>query len=243
MKHPKFRCKDILVMDRDVLKETVGFVDGVLQKYCPFYADIADLEIVGSMAFGVNTLSSDWDFNVAMKDYNAQVPAKQWWHTPSQQRADMQRALMAYMTKYDLHLDVGCADPISQRYNVVASTRKWELYNRGRGPLPLRTPAIITPFPLFPLGEPFSTIDIMSFDWTKAPLPDTFKQHLVYDGYASMFLGQDRNFKRQSLWASDPWADEVPFWKEKYGDRFQGYHETQVKHLVTGEAINQLEMD
>lgn len=162
------------------------------------------------------------DFNIAMKDYNDQIPAKQWFFTGSN-RLEFSNKVNEFEKKYGLHLDVGCVDPSSVKYNVCASTKKFELYNRGREPLPIIQRGLATAFPLF-TDEPLSIINILDFDPTKDSAPSVFLQHLRFDPYVYYFLGEDRNFPRRSQWAFDEWADVAPEWEKLYGDRYQSYH-------------------
>lgn len=215
-------------MDKEWVKKLFSFVWFAVDSL-PFYSDIVDLELCGSYAFGTNGLGSDIDINIALADYNHQVPAKQWWYTSGGQIA-VRRRLMDFEKEYGLHIDIGVQDPNSVKYNVVASTKKFELYNRGRPALPVHTPGLIPPYPLFS-DKPMSVVNILDFDPAKDIAPPIFPQHLRFDAYVYYFIGVDRNFQRTSKWAFDEWASEMPYWKERYGDQFQGYTE------INGELI------
>ena len=221
MKHPKYRVSDILYMDKDAVKELFSFMWEVAKLF-PFYDQIEDIELVGSYAFGTNRLGSDIDFNVALKDYNSQIPAKQWWYTPGN-KEKINPKLMEFLNKYGLFIDLGVVDPNSIKYNVCASTKKFELYNRGREPLPVKKPGIIQTFPMFN-DKPLSVVNILDFDPAKDEAPPVFQQHLRFEPYGYYFIAEDRAFPRTAKWSHDEWADEVPYWKEKYGDKFESYH-------------------
>lgn len=221
MKHPKYRVKDILHMDKDAMKELFSFMWEEIAPLFPFYDEIVDIELVGSYAFGTNRLGSDVDFNIALEDYNHQIPAKQWWYTIGN-RAKITPKIMEFQKKYGLYIDLGVVDPNSVKYNVCASTKKFELYNRGREPLPIKQPGIIQHFPLFN-DKPLSTVDLLSFSPHENETPPPFNQHLRFEPYGYYFVGETRSFERTSKWAFDEWESEVPYWKDRYGNKFQNY--------------------
>lgn len=228
MKHPKFRCRDILYMDKDAIKELYSFVWEACESL-PFFSDIVDIEQVGSYAFGNNKLSSDADFNIALADYNHQIPAKQWWYTYGNRRA-VKEKLMEFEKQYGLNIDLGVVDPNSIKYNVIASTKKFELYNRGRDPLPEKVPGIVQHYPIFS-DKPFSVVNILDFDPAKDTAPPIFDFHLRFEPYAYYFLAEVRQWPRRTKFAFDEWASEVPYWQERYGAQFQTYS------VVNGELI------
>ena len=171
MKHPKFRVSDILYMDKDVVKELFSFMWDVCSDL-PFFSDIVDIELCGSYAFGTNRLGADIDFNIAMADYNHQIPVKQWWYTAGN-TLELKRKLMDFEKAYGLYIDIGAQDPNSVKYNVVASTKKFELYNRGRPPLPEFKPGVRQHFPMIS-DKPQSVVNILDFDPSKDEQPPIF---------------------------------------------------------------------
>jgi hypothetical protein len=134
MKHPKFRCRDILYMDKVSRKELFDFVWTEVSKL-PISKDMVDIELVGSLAFGCNGLSSDVDFNIAFADWNAQVPARRWFYG-EKNRAGLVDACLKFQKQWGLKIDIGCVDCESEQYNVFASTKKMLLYNRGKTNIP-----------------------------------------------------------------------------------------------------------
>jgi hypothetical protein len=219
MKHPSFRVADILAMDKETMKNLFAFVNEVVE-VLPFADNIVDVELVGSLAFGTSTLGSDIDFNIAMADYNHQIPAKQWWQTPFNPRKVFE-CLLEFENQTGLSIEIGVVDPCSVKYNVCASTRKFELYNRGRDLLPRWTDGPTHPFPLF-IDKPLSTINLLTFDPDKDEFPPTFPQHLSFDPNKYYFVaGKERPHRGRFEWEKDEWEHDVPFWKTKYGERFQ----------------------
>lgn len=228
MKHPKYRCKDILFMDKEAVKELFSFI-WEAAKVLPFYSEIVDIELCGSLAFGNNGLGSDVDFNLAAKDYNDQVSMMRWMRTAGA-TTELHRILMDFEKKTGLHLDVGAVDPANIKYTVCASTKKFELYNRGRGPLPFFEPGKIVHYPLFS-DKPLTTINILDFDPETDTPPEVFPYHLRFSPYLHYFLAEPRQWERRSKWNNDEWAEDVPYWRSRYGERFQDYRE------VNGELV------
>ncbi len=65
----------------------------------------------------------------------------------------------------------------------------------------------------------------MAFDPTKDPQPPVSDIHLKLDNHAFRWMTQlNVNKIRKSQWQEDRWAAEAEEWKQRYGDKYTGYH-------------------
>lgn len=222
MKHPRFRVRDVLVLEPAVRDEIYDFIRAAVAAHLPAWVSplVHEVQHVGSLTWGGARLSSDVDFNIALRrdvswaDY---VNARRWFYSPS--RGDLARACMQFQLTTGLKIDVGMIDVEAERYNTFVSLSEMVLHHR--------TTQFLTEFENGDAGpivdvEDVAPIDLATFDPAVDELPPSRQQHLKWDGYGMRWrtviipLPQ----KRASVWVADEWADEVPEWRARYGQHF-----------------------
>lgn len=146
MKHPAYRCSDILFVDPVWRDKVFDYVRQGIERYirAPLnewldrsekitgltYKRSMRLQLCGSMPFGCATLHSDWDFNLSLDDWNAQAEARSWFFV-----GDNLKDLIEYLTDFTretgLSIQVGCVDPHSDDYNIYVDLDTMLLHRRG----------------------------------------------------------------------------------------------------------------
>lgn len=236
MKHPSLRCTDILFLDPQVRDQIYDYVRASRELLHPFIRDnMVEFQHVGSMTFGNNALRSDWDFNIAMKDWNDQVKARRiYYGNIGGWRAAYEDHFMKIYRKCGLKVDVGCVDADTDNYNIHVSLRDMVLHHRfSTLPEGFRQDEHGEVQWSVPDEYP---IDLLTFDPVTDRVPPVANQHLRWNHMAHRWQriildnGQPGHIvayldKRQGAarWAEDKWADEVPKWQAYYGERFQTY--------------------
>lgn len=231
MKHPKYRVRDGFmgyVLAPEVWQEVFDFVWAQVRTL-PFADRVVDVEWVGSGAFGCMSLASDLDFNIKLKDWNEQVPARRWFYG-ERNRAAIIDACFQFEKKTGLKIDIGCVDCESEKYNIFISTKDLVIYNRGIA-IPPYTPSLLfkdtstsSVAPNVPTVPQPTSVDMKTFT-IGDPIPPATVMHLTFDNYIFRWLVQPRTFERNGRWIDDPWKDEIPYWRSVYGDTFITYHE------------------
>jgi len=228
MKHPKHRIGDVLRWHPEARDEVYNFVRGVVDEHLPQWIKdlLHEIQQVGSMTWGGATLRSDVDFNLCLKkdiswlDY---VRARRWYY--SKQRQHFQRAIDQYEFKWGLHIDVGMMDVETDAYNTYVSLKDMKLYHRRDDLIDDWVPNDVGEYPVFIDQNP---IDLLTFDPKNDEVPPGKDLHLTWDGYKLRWRKdkRDRPWKTgHGGWPEDPWVDEIPKWKEIYGEHFQEYYQ------------------
>lgn len=222
MKHPKYRTRDILVLDPVVRDEVYDYIRKAVDVNVPLWIKDMMLEIqhVGSYTWGGAKLHSDMDFNVALnkdvlwKDY---VAARRWFY--SSNRSGLADACMKFSVQTGLKLDVGLIDIETDRYNCYVSLREMMLYHR--------TTQMLTEFEIGDVGvitdiEDLNPINLLTFDPAVMELPPQRDQHLRWDGYAFRWrvILQEHPWKRDASWMEDEYEAEIEKWKAQYGQNY-----------------------
>lgn len=224
MKYPSLRVADILHMELGVRIELLNYLNGI-RPLCPFPEKVVDVQFVGSYARGTAALGSDMDINISYKDFNDQIPAHRLFHQRgSECNAKMIDYLKQYELKYGIHIDVGVTDCESEKYNIFASLNDMKLYHRLDDVEPQEWEnGYSGPVVDFPLGE---TIDLRTYDYytdterRQENFPKNFR--LMYDTMGWRWMRAFRMPKRYEV-TEDNWIDELPKWKEIYGDKLLEY--------------------
>lgn len=233
MKHPAFRCSDILYVHPDWRAKVFDFVESLRDSLHPFIRDnMARFELCGSQAFGNAKLRSDWDFNIAMKNWEDQVTARRLYRgNIGPYRSTMGRSLEDFKKKYGLEISIGCVDCDTQKYNINVSLDDMILHHR------------YSVYPEFLYADSKGIIwesddrpiSLKTFDFLKDPVPPVADIHLQWNG--DMWRWQRipldggsagplyiQNKQQRAKWAVDEWADIVPDWQTYYGKRFMTHH-------------------
>ena len=227
MKHPKYRVPDVLVMDKDALREVYDYVTWGVKQYIPFDCRI---QHCGSFTFGCANryidpdrsnrvhMASDFDFNLALEDWNHQVPAKVWFGS-KRNKGPMIDHLMQWTIKTGLLVDMAVTDPYAQTalYNCYVSIDDGILHFRNAEP---NEEFLIDDVWPLRIKTDRGPIDIWKFDCTKDELPAPLLQRLSFYNYSMRWMKTPQR-RPEVEWTVDKWADEVPFWREKYGKYFQ----------------------
>lgn len=148
MKHPAYRCSDILFVNPEYRDKAYEYVRwGVQNIWLPSLTRRFDflrtlpefkgvdldpsikIQHVGSAPFGCASLHSDWDFNLSLKDWNSQAEARKWFF--SQERAEFGRYMDEWTKVWGFDLQVGCVDPHTDEYNIFVDLDTMLLHRRG----------------------------------------------------------------------------------------------------------------
>ena len=226
MKHPKYRVSDILYMDKEVRDELFDYIRESVRLYVPFQCRI---QLVGSYAFGVNKLTSDIDIHLALPDWNRQIPAKRWLRgqpqDPNNPKVEenaglLIRSAVEWQKKTGLLIDYGCQDAETDFYQCHA-----DITEKGNEILHFRDGIKNVPFivnalvPVMERRQGDVPINISEFNPETDTQPPIIDQQLYWDHWSFRWMSHDHP-KKRSDYDQDPWADEVPYWREKYGDKF-----------------------
>jgi len=180
LKHPCFRvCAwELVEKNRRLALETDLWE---LAKQFPFFAEIADIEVVGSYATGCAQLHSDIDINIALPDWGAQKAARYILFNEfgGKRFYDLKDTLGE---KHNLNVGLAVHSPDLKSYVICYSTKEQKFYNR----LPLE------------FRELRYQWDVNNSKWAERP------KRLAHKDIDK-----------------DPFLDEVPYWQEFYGDKFQ----------------------
>jgi hypothetical protein len=215
MKHPAYRISDILYMDHKWRDKAFDYVREGVKLFVPFAAE-AKIQLVGSYAFGNASLFADMDFNLSLKDWNAQVPARRWFYTAGN-RKDLVDYLKRFQDQWGLKIDCGCVDCETDLYNVYVDLDKMVLHFRTGEPNQEFLSGALWPEVLKPDPNP---IDLNNLP---QDLPPPLDQHLRLDNYAFRWLRVPKYKSPNNGFPSDPFAAEIPEWQKRYGDKFITY--------------------
>lgn len=236
MKHPRFRCRDILFLDPQVRDEVYDFVRSLQPLLHPFIREnMVRFEHVGSMVFGNNKLRSDWDFNIAMPDWNSQIEARRIYSgNLGKWRVPLSDALVGFYRETGLQIDLGCVDPDTVKYNICVTLDDMLLHHRDTIPQEEFT---LTDSGIVWEKESAPT-SLLTFDPLKDSAPTAHNIHLKWNFMLNRWqripldtapadVSYMRVKQEAARWAKseERWPDDVAFWQKRYGDRFQSYHE------------------
>jgi hypothetical protein len=149
MKHPAYRCSDILFVHPEYRDKAYDYLRRAVDTYLlpgmkahfdkvqamPEFANIkleckVGLENVGSITFGCASLHSDWDFNFYLPDWNSQAVARQWFFAGTN-RKEFEDCMMEWEREWGFPLQLGCIDPKTDLYNVHVNLDTMLLHRRG----------------------------------------------------------------------------------------------------------------
>lgn len=127
MKHPKWRVPSWGDVDPAARNALTLDVEGIVA-FMPFSRVVADIEIVGSYAFGCADMSSDIDINIAADSWQHQCDII-WKLRATDLRGDFAAWLIGLEDRHRIRVDIGYRNPDSKKYVPVFSTRENKLYN------------------------------------------------------------------------------------------------------------------
>lgn len=226
MKHPKYRVSDILYMDKVVRQELFDFIRFSVAFYVPFQCRI---QLVGSYCFGVARLGSDLDVHLALPDWNRQIPARRWLRGAPKDKNNpkveenaglLLRSSTKWLKKTGLSIDYGCQDCETDFYQCHA-----DITEHGNEILHFRDGIKNAPFvvnalvPVMERRQGDQPINISTFNPDTDPQPPVIDQQLYWDHWSFRWMSHEQP-KKYPKYNRDPYADEVPYWREKYGDKF-----------------------
>jgi hypothetical protein len=201
MKHPILRTSDVPHEDFLVALEKLGrdIIKLLPATFTKEYGNPTDLELVGSYSNNCARLHSDVDLGLPMKDWNGQ---------------------MALRRLLNDRQDI--ATPIRQL--IAAFDETWGIVKTDFNPA----------IPDNKLNPNYATYSVFERKLYGKPA-DLIKQYLKMDNTTQRYTLRsytlagvpvdsrwDTPLKDHPMkWAYDEWADEVPKWKEIYGDKFQ----------------------
>jgi predicted nucleotidyltransferase len=202
MKHPKFRVKSVLDLDKSVLDELEEVLVGVVKLIpYPLKDYVKDIEIVGSYANGCAGLHSDFDIAIPMVDWNAQMLLRRDLYGPNKELASGIRILCnEYEEKYQIKFDVNPVIPDNKENKTYATFSLYErkLYNKPAG---------------------------LNKRWLKM-MPYIQRYVLTdyeLDGVPVDNMRETRVFASPKSFTVDDFTGEVAKWREIYGDKFIEY--------------------
>lgn len=242
LKPPQARVSDVLFMDKDYLRGVVQFVrDGLhllpwhtLPKLVGYWNDLVKLgkvspdapvapklHLYGSYPFGNARLRSDMDFGLAFPDWNCQKAAREFFYIPKWREAFGQ-----YIDRYSLdtglEVQVGCVDAESDKYNIHLDCDTWLLHFRFEPDLDFYQAGSINE--VIDRVETHPPVNIMEYDEQRDGQVPVHNIHLKLDNYAFRWLPNENPFKAlNSSWDHDDYADQVDYWRQRYGSRFLEY--------------------
>lgn len=195
MKHPKFRVRNVLDLDKPVIDE----LEQLGMEICEcFPVKPQDVEIVGSYANGCASLYSDLDIALPMRDWNEQIELRRLYYgADTRVNVAVHNLTTAFLTKYNLRLDVNPVIPDNKLSKQYAT---YSLFERKL------------------YGEP-ANLNLM---WLKmSPYTQTYNL-TKYDvaGTPVMSFLETKMAQTPAKWASDEFASEVAEWQKIYGDKF-----------------------
>lgn len=123
MKHPAYRVRNILHLDREILFSLRNELRQAA-KTLPFDPTI---EICGSYAIGCARIESDIDVNLGAKTWDEQVAWRRLWENRAIEVA-FQKRLKALKDEFQIKIEVAPCCPDNKAYNVVYDVIEGKVY-------------------------------------------------------------------------------------------------------------------
>jgi predicted nucleotidyltransferase len=199
MKHPKFRVKSVLDLDKSVLDELEELLCRVIKLFTDELLPV-DIEIVGSYANGYAGLHSDIDIAIPMRDWNSQMVLRRAIYGDRNLGKEMRELVHDFEERYQIKLDINPVIPDNKENKTYATYSLFErkLYNK---------PADLSKFYLamFPYIQKYG---LKQYELDGVPV-DTKREVRAY--------AQPKKF------TEDNFISELEEWRRIYGNKFIEY--------------------